>query len=162
MHVDFYYDFVSPYSFFASLRLGGFRPPLGAKVNWVPVRLVRLLELSDNVSPVTVPKKARYMLRDLKRWGLRFGVPFSMQHPPFFDTEAALVSALALTGEERERYSAAVFLALWTGQVAPADGADWVDRALKLARLPSSWARPERCSSACSAGRSCRRRSALG
>jgi len=142
MHIDFYYDFVSPYSYFASLAVAELADVHGVALNWTPVHLTRLLALTGNVSPVTVPKKARYLLRDLSRWSRRMGVPFRMQHPPFFDTEPALLAALAREGKERKRLSQAVFKALWTGAVDVGKNTDWLTPALAAASLPGHWARP--------------------
>jgi glutathione S-transferase kappa 1 len=140
VHIDFYYDFVSPYSYFASVMVAELAGAHGVALNWAPVRLTRLLELTGNVSPVTVPKKARYMLRDLGRWSRRIGVPFRMQHPPFFETGPALLAALAREGEERRRFSQAVFRALWTGTVRVGDSGDWLTPAIAAASLPRQWA----------------------
>jgi glutathione S-transferase kappa 1 len=147
MHIDFYYDFVSPYSYFASLRIPALASEHKVEVRWTPVSLTRLLELAGNVSPVTVPKKARYLLRDLKRWSERIEAPFRMQHPPFFETEPALLAALALNGADREHFSAAVFRALWTGAVDTGPDPDWLSAVGATESLPRHWTLPDEAAS---------------
>ncbi len=139
--VDFYYDFVSPYTYLAVMRLDRVLDRRRVRVNWLPMLLPQLIESSGNVSPATVRKKALYLLRDLQRWAEYLGVPFVMQRPAFFDARPALVAAQALAGDARERFSRAVFEALW-GEGHRPEG-DWVAEILARRGLPAGWARPD-------------------
>lgn len=137
--VDFYYDFVSPYSYLAVMRLDRVldrRVP----VNWIPILLPQLIKLSGNVSPATIRTKALYLLRDLKRWARYLEVPFVMQRPAFFDARPALRAAQAREGADRERLSRAVFEALWGAGRAPRG--NWLEEILAARGLPADWAHP--------------------
>jgi len=97
---------------------------------------------SGNTSPAKVRNKGLYLLRDLKRQAAYLGVPLVMQKPVFFDARPALIAAQALNGVNRERFSVAVFNALWTGDIKP-DHDGWVEDVMRQAALPAEWAAPD-------------------
>jgi 2-hydroxychromene-2-carboxylate isomerase len=73
---DFFFDLSSPYSYLAATQLEGLTARTQAAVHWRPVVLGAVFKAADNVMPGANPYKARYMLRDLKRWAEQYGVPF--------------------------------------------------------------------------------------
>ncbi len=149
LHVDFYYDFISPYSYLAATQVPDFGARNDVEIHWRPVLLPQLMQLAGNQSPATVRKKGLYLLRDLARWAELLGIPFKMQSPPFFDARPALCAAQALADDARASFSQAVFAALWSGSMAP-DHAGWVAEILATSGLPVAWAHPadpDRCMS---------------
>ncbi len=136
--VDFYFDFISPYSYLASTQLQTFSARHHCEFNWLPVNLPRLIKLSGNVSPVMVRNKARYALRDLKRWAAYLDVPLKMIRPGSFDSRPALRVAGALPQAERSVFGMAVFNALWRGQVDVSRD-DWLAQIFALNHLPGHW-----------------------
>jgi glutathione S-transferase kappa 1 len=140
LRVDFYYDFLSPYSYLAARLAPAFAEHHRIAVDWLPLRLPVLIELSANRSPVSVPRKALYLLKDLERLAQRLNVPFTMQRPAFFDTGPALLAAQALEGQARIDLSVAVFDALWADGLKPTG--EWVSEIVRRCGLPPDWARP--------------------
>lgn len=140
--IDFYYDFVSPYSYMAATQVPDFAKRYAVKIEWLPMLLPQLMKLADNRPPATIPKKGLYLLRDLHRWAEYLDVPFKMQNPPFFDARPALMAAQALGGNDRERFSLTVFNALWSGVMKP-DHDSWLRQILAAAGLPEAWAVPK-------------------
>jgi 2-hydroxychromene-2-carboxylate isomerase len=73
---DFFFDLSSPYSYLAATQLDALTARTRAAVAWRPVVLGAIFKATENVMPAANPAKARYMLRDLKRWAKHYGVPF--------------------------------------------------------------------------------------
>ncbi len=137
--IDFYFDFISPYSYLAAVQAGSFEKENSARFCWIPVNLPKLIKYSGNVPPGTIRNKAVYSLRDLKRWATYLNVPFKMILPGTFDSRPALRIAAALDGEERAGFSLAVFEALWSGKVDPVSTKGWLDEVFELKALPEAW-----------------------
>ncbi|NOZ09453.1 MAG: 2-hydroxychromene-2-carboxylate isomerase [Gammaproteobacteria bacterium] len=142
MHVDFYYDFVSPYSYLAALRVPEFAIQHQINIHWKPFLLPQLIKMSGNTPPSSVRRKALYLYRDLKRWAEHLDVPFKMQNPSFFDSRPALLGAQALNNGKRSSFSLEVFKGLWSGGVQP-DHPRWLDEIMTDHKLPIEWAQPE-------------------
>jgi 2-hydroxychromene-2-carboxylate isomerase len=135
MNIDFYFDFISPYSYLAATQVPSFEAKHGVTFNWIPLSLPRLMQLSGNTSPAAVKNKAIYSLRDLKRWATYLDVPFRMIRPGAFDSRPALRIAAALQGRDRSTLCRQVFECLWSGEVDPTDK-NWLDQVFQIKRLP--------------------------
>ena len=136
--VDFYFDFISPYSYLAATQAEAFSTANGVQFEWIPVNLPKLIKLSGNTPPGMIKNKALYSLRDLKRWAEYLQLPFKMIRPGTFDSRPALRLAAALTGDERQRFCMAVFEALWSGTVDPTREG-WLAQIFDLKQLPDGW-----------------------
>jgi len=135
---DFYFDFISPYSYLAATCIKEIEAQYHIPCNWLPINLPRLMKLSGNSSPVNVKNKAIYSLRDLKRWALYLDLPFKMIRPGSFDSRPALAISSALAGKQRAEFNLAVFDALWSGPVDPRD-TQWLQNVFQLKGLPQEW-----------------------
>jgi len=136
--IDFYFDFISPYSYLAATRISSFAEKHTVEINWLPLNLPRLMNLSGNVSPATIKNKAIYSLRDLKRWASHLDVPFKMIRPGTFDSRPVLRIAGALHGNDRTTFSLAVFESIWSGAIDPTEP-DWLEQLVSLKGLPAEW-----------------------
>ncbi|MES0370849.1 MAG: 2-hydroxychromene-2-carboxylate isomerase [Mariprofundaceae bacterium] len=136
--VDFYFDFISPYSYLVVTRIAEFSKQHGVEFNWIPVNLPKLIKYSGNTPPATIKNKALYSLRDLKRWADYLDVPFKMIRPGTFDSRPALRIAAALESEERIQFCQGVFNALWSGSVDPKEEG-WLEEVFRQQSLPESW-----------------------
>lgn len=137
-NVDFYFDFISPYSYLAVVQLADFSLRNNVSFRWLPVNLPKLIHQSGNTPPSLIKNKAIYSLRDLKRWAAYLHVPFKMIRPGSFDSRPALRIAGALHGEDRVRFCLAVFEALWSGDVDPRKEG-WLQEVFDLKELPNEW-----------------------
>ena len=63
---DFYFDFVSPYSFLAHKQLKKIENKEGIKIRYNPVLLGGLHNLHGIKAPAFIPAKAKHMIRDCK------------------------------------------------------------------------------------------------
>ena len=77
--VDFYFDFVSPYSYIAFHRLGQLPRPPALK----PVLFAGLLNHWGQKGPAEIPAKRRWTYRWCTWWAKELGVPFRFpaEHP---------------------------------------------------------------------------------
>ena len=141
MTLDFYFDFISPYSYLAVRRLPRLAVRAGADIRWLPVNLPKLVKDSGNTPPATCRPKALYLLQDLKRWAALLDVPFRMIRPGSFDARPALALACMLEDADRIRFCTAAFDALWSGAVDPVREADWLPRIVAVQNLPDAWLR---------------------
>ena len=138
MRIDFYFDFISPFSYLAAERIPDLQQSTGVEVSCIPINLPRLFKLSGNTPPAMVPNKARYLVKDLRRQAKKMQIPFRLILPGSFDRRPALGIACVLSDADRARYSSVVFKSLWSGDVDPRqDG--WLQQIFASGRLPAAW-----------------------
>ena len=63
---DFYFDFISPYSFLAHKEIRKIENKTGIKIKYKPVLLGGLHNLHGIKAPAFIPAKAKHMIRDCK------------------------------------------------------------------------------------------------
>ncbi len=136
--IDFYFDFISPYTYLAVTKMDKFVAEHDVQVNWIPVNLPKLIKLSGNTPPATIKNKALYSLRDLKRWAEYLDVPFKMIRPGTFDSRPAMYIAWALQGNDRVCFCKAIFEAIWSGDV-DIRSEHWLDDIFAQKQLPQAW-----------------------
>jgi 2-hydroxychromene-2-carboxylate isomerase len=73
---DFYFDFVSPYSFLAHKEIKKIENKLNIKIKYKPVLLGGLHNLHGIKAPAFIPAKAKHMIRDCKLIAERNNVKF--------------------------------------------------------------------------------------
>ncbi|NRR33366.1 2-hydroxychromene-2-carboxylate isomerase [Oxalobacteraceae bacterium] len=80
--ITFYFDFASPYAYFAATRIDKLAAAHGRKVRWMPVLLGALRQETGSPLPVEVPIKWQYVQKDLLRSARLHGLPY--RQPPGF------------------------------------------------------------------------------
>ena len=63
---DFYFDFVSPYSFLAHKKIKKIEKKENIKIKYKPILLGGLHNLNGITAPAFIPSKAKFMIRDCK------------------------------------------------------------------------------------------------
>ena len=121
--VVFYYDFRSPYAYFASQRLKVITSK-GANVVWKPVSIDVLLNLqadrdpwAEYVDPL-VPAKRAHLVADVGRMAAYWKIPLKRPQPPRPRSKEAMSIAtlLAEAGIEHAAFRNNAFAALWQNQ----------------------------------------------
>lgn len=110
MHIDFLFDYASPYSYLADATLDKVFP--GADIRFVPIYL-RGLEMFSKGLPFSM-NKLRYMGTDLKRIAKHSGVPFRI--PDEFPVNGLYALRGALWAQDQgifPLYHKAMFRAAW-------------------------------------------------
>lgn len=145
IEVDVYYDFRSPYAYFADhrLRRKSFIPPVPVEWRWRPVSIDILLNLQAGRDvwapyddPLSAPKR-RHLIADVRRCAAFYGAPLRPPQPARPNSVPALCAALLFdqAGTRHDNYRHAIFEALWSGQ------RDIADRAVLAECLASTDAR---------------------
>lgn len=112
--VDFYYDFISPASYFALMRLPALCERTGASINYKPMLLGGVFKAQGNTAPVTVPAKWEWIKKDFERYAQHYGIPYQLNPHFIFSTVNAMRGALwALENNRIEDYNQAMFTAAW-------------------------------------------------
>ena len=133
--VDFFFDFVSPYTYLVQTQLPALKERTGARIRLWPMHLLNLMKQVGNV-PTTVicGNKMKYATQDIARWVSRYGVPFQF-NPHVFAGDPTLALKGALVAQQRgveDAYNRAVFDAFW------GEGLDVNDRAVLARRIDAA------------------------
>ena len=76
--IDFYFDFSSPYGYFASTRIDALGAKYGREVVWRPILLGAVMKITGGVPLPSVPLKGDYARRDFARSAKYYGVEFRL------------------------------------------------------------------------------------
>lgn len=109
--VEFFYDYVSIYSYLADSQL---RYLSGADIVYRPMFLGAVMEATGNRPPGTVKAKGRYLQTDIERWAKRYSLTFRMN--PVFPQNTLKALRLALVAQKKGVFEAVhqqLFDAMW-------------------------------------------------
>jgi 2-hydroxychromene-2-carboxylate isomerase len=76
--IDFYFDFSSPYGYFASTKIEELAAKYARTVTWRPILLGAVFKLTGQQPLPTIPLKGSYAAHDLARSARLFEVPFKL------------------------------------------------------------------------------------
>lgn len=76
--IDFYFDFSSPYGYFASTKIDELATKYGRTVTWRPILLGAVFKITGQQPLPTIPLKGSYAKHDLLRTARLFKVPFKL------------------------------------------------------------------------------------
>lgn len=74
--LDFYFDFSSPYGYFASTRIDALAAKYGRSVKWHPLLLGAVFKTTGGMPLPMVPLKGEYAFRDFERSARFYGIPY--------------------------------------------------------------------------------------
>jgi len=74
--IDFYFDFISPYSFLAHKRIRKIEKAENIKFTYKPILLGGLHNLIGITAPAFINSKAKFMFRDCKMVSRKFNIKF--------------------------------------------------------------------------------------
>lgn len=111
-NIDFYFDFLSPYSYLAHCRLPALADKYGYGVTYRPIDLKAAKLAAGNTGPATVqmPVKLRYAMADLTRWANKYGAPLAFAQVPPVTERANMGTFFAQQKGQEQAYVSA----LWT------------------------------------------------
>ncbi|HZN26225.1 MAG TPA: 2-hydroxychromene-2-carboxylate isomerase [Burkholderiales bacterium] len=76
--LDFYFDFSSPYGYFAAARIDELAARHDRTVNWRPILLGAVFKTTGQRPLTAIPLKGPYAKRDLHRSARLYGIPFAV------------------------------------------------------------------------------------
>lgn len=79
--VEFYFDFSSPYGYFAAQEIDGVVAPFGREVVWKAIMIGSAFKASGNQPLVNQPMKGEYSRHDWERMARLMGVPYRFPDP---------------------------------------------------------------------------------
>lgn len=120
--IEFYLDVLSPYAYLAAVALPEIASRHDARITYRPIDLSAAKLAAGNTGPANrdIPPKIRYLMTDLRRWAVRYGIPLGF--PKSFRSEPANRAILLARREGRaEAFVRAVFDAVWGQGGDPSD-----------------------------------------
>ena len=111
---DFYFDFVSPYSFLAHKEVRKIKNKVGIKIKYKPVLLGGLHNLHGIKAPAFIPAKAKHMVRDCKLIAERNNTKFKFNS--YFPIKSLNLMRGVLVAEEdniKNHYIDNIFNTVW-------------------------------------------------
>ena len=73
---DFFFDFISPYSYLAHKQIRNIEYQYKIEINYMPILLGGLLNLAEIKAPVFIPSKAKFMIKDCKLFAEKLNIKF--------------------------------------------------------------------------------------
>ncbi|MCA8900022.1 MAG: 2-hydroxychromene-2-carboxylate isomerase [Hyphomonas sp.] len=114
--LEFYFDYISPYSHIANAAVKQLKARTGATVEIKPMFLGAIMQGTGNRPPGMVPAKGAYMMKDLDRCAARHGLTVRMNpHFPLVNTRGLLRATIGLAADlaEQQRFIDTCFRHMW-------------------------------------------------
>tara|TARA_B000000460_G_scaffold207156_1_gene154325 strand:- start:18 stop:608 length:591 start_codon:yes stop_codon:yes gene_type:complete len=73
---DFFFDLTSPYSYLAHKQIRNIEYQNKIEINYMPIFLGGLLNLTEIKAPAFIPSKAKFMIKDCKLFAEKFNIEF--------------------------------------------------------------------------------------
>jgi 2-hydroxychromene-2-carboxylate isomerase len=138
--IDFYFDFSSPYGYFASTRIDALAARHGREVIWHPMLLGATLKITGLPALPSVPLKGDYSKHDFARSARFLGIPF--RQPTAFPISShvparAFCWAHATDRARAKQLAAALYRAYFVDGVNISNPSDTVAVAASVGYHPS-------------------------
>ena len=111
---EFYFDFISPYSFLAHKEIIKIEKANAIKIKYMPILLRGLHNLAGINAPVFIPVKAKYMIKDCKLWAEKYNTIFKVNN--YFPIKTLNLMRCVLVAEKKsfvKNFINKVFDAIW-------------------------------------------------
>ena len=102
-HIDFYFEFSSPYGYFASTQIEALAADLQRSIKWHPILLGPMFKATGSMPLVDIPVKGQYSLHDMERTARLFNIPFKQPSPFPIGTVSAARAVLYVQQKHPEQ-----------------------------------------------------------
>lgn len=134
--LNFYFDFLSPFSYFAWLKLRPLADELNLKINYFPVALGPLLNHWQIKGPGEVAPKREFLLKQCLRYAARENIPFTTPKThPFNSLYTLRIALKGVAGPLQEKVIETLWMAGWQKRIDMAEPEEILG-VLKEAGLP--------------------------
>lgn len=135
--LNFYFDFLSPFSYFAWVKLEDLKQKNEFKIHYKPVALGPLLNHWQIKGPGEVTPKREFLLKQCLRFSAKNNIPFTTPKTHPFNSLYALRFCLSsVAGEQQESVIATLWKAGWQERIDMGEP-DEIMKALSAANLPA-------------------------
>jgi 2-hydroxychromene-2-carboxylate isomerase len=132
---DFYFDYLSPFSYFAHKRLQNYRSEFS--ISYKPVALGSLLNQWGIKGPGEVQPKREFLLKQCLRYSVKHNIPFTTPKThPFNSLYALRLSLKGVAGVHQQNVIDALWKAGWETRIDMGEP-DELLRVLREAGLPA-------------------------
>jgi 2-hydroxychromene-2-carboxylate isomerase len=111
--VDFYFDFVSPYSFLAHKRIREIENKENIIFIYKPILLGGLHNLAGITAPAFINPKAKFMIRDCKMVANKFNIKFTFNSKFPINSLNLMRGLLSISSNKKNAYINNFFDAYW-------------------------------------------------
>ena len=111
--IDFYFDFVSPYSYLAHKRVRNVEKKNNLKFNYKPILLGGLHNLAGITAPAFINPKAKFMIRDCKMVANKFNIKFIFNSEFPINSLNLMRGLLSVSSDKKKTYINNFFDAYW-------------------------------------------------
>ena len=111
---DFYFDFISPYSFLAHKKIKLIEQENSIKIRYMPILLGGLHNLHGIKAPAFIPAKAKFMIRDCKLIAEKNNIKFKFNS--YFPIKSLNLMRGVIVAEEdnyKSYYIDSIFNSIW-------------------------------------------------
>jgi 2-hydroxychromene-2-carboxylate isomerase len=137
--IEFFYDYMSPFSYLANTQLPALAERTGAEIVYRPALLGATMKATGNSGPLVIQGKGNYNVADFQRWAKRYGVPAKFN--PHFPFNSIRLLRAAIAAQIQGRFPAfhsAAFRAIWEEELDPSKE-EALHRLLEVAQLDPAW-----------------------
>ena len=118
--IEFYFDFVSPYSYLATTQFPRICADAGAEIVYTPFRILELMQrVGNRPTSVECKNKGAYVGVDIQRWAALYRVPYK-RNPHLRNFDHDLLRRAALVAIEQghgDTFVKTIYSAIWAGEV---------------------------------------------
>ena len=111
--VDFYFDFISPYSFLAHKRIRKIENEENIKFIYKPILLGGLHNMIGITAPAFINPKAKFMVRDCKMVANKFNIKFIFNSEFPINSLNLMRGLLSVSSDKKKTYINNFFDAYW-------------------------------------------------
>lgn len=98
--IEFFFDFISPYGWFAAEQIGGLARSRARTVAWRPILLGVTVRQAMGLPPLLeTPLKGPYLIHDAARSARLYGLPWRPPSPMIFSSVAAARAVIWASGQ---------------------------------------------------------------
>ncbi|MGA6972642.1 MAG: 2-hydroxychromene-2-carboxylate isomerase [Candidatus Binatus sp.] len=133
--IEFFYDYLSPFSYLADTQLPALAARTGAEIVYRPALLGATMKATNNSGPLVIQGKGNYNVTDFQRWAKRYGVPAKFS--PYFPFNSIPLLRTAVAAQIHGQFAlfhAAAFRAIWEQELDPGNK-EALRRILDVAQL---------------------------
>ena len=114
-HLDFYFDYLSPYAYFAWRQIGPLCERYQVELRIHPVVFGKLLDHWGQLGPAEIPPKREFVYKSCYRYAILHGFDFNPpKYHPFNPLHALRLSLREVCGDHQRQVISAIFAAGWS------------------------------------------------